>query len=470
MSESEARFHVLRQSADPAAAAALEALVRDGADADLNRVNALEFAQSRGLPVEKALGAFLHAARLGLFEMQWNILCPGCGGVLNTNATLRTVHQHDYMCAICAAGYEPTLDEMVEVSFTVSPRVRKIAAHSPHALPIWEYLRQMYWASGLVLPEGAEFEAAMQRVVLDWVELGPGEKGSMSVQLPEGFIILFEPVAHSALFLQVEGEPTRERQELGVVFNRVQAPTGKHVLRPGPLRLALENRTEGRVLPQLYIAGDELHHMLGRRREFLTAKRLLTHQTFRDLFGAETLAVDQRLRITSMAFVFTDLKASTELYERVGDLAAYDLVKAHFAVLGEVVAQESGAVVKTIGDAVMASFPTPEHGVAAVLRMREAMRRLNDERGREDLQLKIGIHEGPCLAVTLNDRLDYFGQTVNIAARVQGLATSHAAYATEPVVRHPGAARLLAQAGLQPRPRTCTLRGISQDYTVYEIP
>src|ERR1700732_795603 len=93
-------------------------------------------------------------------------------------------------------------------------------------------------------------------------------------------------------------------------------------------------------------------------------------------------------------FLFTDLKGSTELDERVGDLIAFDLVNAHFRVLQEIVAGEAGAVVKTIGDAVMATFPTPDRAVAAALRMREAMRAFNDVRSREDLLLKIGIHEG----------------------------------------------------------------------------
>src|SRR5919205_1440037 len=99
-----------------------------------------------------------------------------------------------------------------------------------------------------------------------------------------------------------------------------------------------------------------------------------------------------------------------------------------------IVAAEAGAVVKTIGDAVMATFPTPERAVAAALRMRQAMRAFNAEHGEEDLLLKIGIHEGPCLAVVLNERQDYFGQTVNIAARVQGLAESQAIFATGSVV------------------------------------
>jgi class 3 adenylate cyclase len=139
-------------------------------------------------------------------------------------------------------------------------------------------------------------------------------------------------------------------------------------------------------------------------------------------------------------------------------------------VLHEVVASEAGAVVKTIGDAVMATFATPDRALAAALKMREAMRKLNAERNREDLLLKIGMHEGPCLAVMLNDRLDYFGQTVNIAARVQGLAMSRSIFATKPVVAHEEAARLLGAAGLTPVPQRALLRGIADQLTVYEIP
>ena len=218
------------------------------------------------------------------------------------------------------------------------------------------------------------------------------------------------------------------------MFNKVQAPTGKVEMRPGPLRLVLDNRTDVRVLPAVWIAGQGMHDLLGKRKRFLTAKRLLTNQTFRDIYRTDALDVDQRLKITSLTFLFTDLKGSTDLYERVGDLVAYDMVRAHFRVLHEVVASEAGAVVKTIGDAVMATFATPDRAVAAALRMRDAMRTLNAEGRHEDLLLKIGMHEGPCLAVMLNDRLDYFGQTVNIAARVQGLAVSRSIFATKPVV------------------------------------
>jgi len=466
--EAEALFATLRQSSDPATADAIEALVRDAPDAALCRVNTLAFAARCGLDEEQVIAAFLHAARLGVFELSWNVLCPGCGGVLREGTTVNTVGHDDYICALCARGYAPSLDEMVEVTFTISRRIRRIAAHSPDELPFAEYFRQIFWASAMNIPE--DLAPIIDEITLDTLELPAGEKAQLSLQIPAEFLILFEPVTHAAQFIDVKGEPTRERQSLSVVFTGLPAATTTIEMRPGPLRLSLENRTDQRILPGIWIAGDQLHDLLGFRRPFLTAKRLLTNQTFRDLYGTDTLDPDQRLKITSLTFLFTDLKGSTALYERVGDLAAFDLVRAHFHVLNEIVATETGAVVKTIGDAVMATFHSPEHAVAAALRMREAMQALNAERGSEDLLLKIGIHEGPCLAVVLNDRQDFFGQTVNIAARVQGLAQSRAIFATGPVVENPQSSSLLAAKGLMPVAQQRELRGITDAYAVYEIP
>jgi class 3 adenylate cyclase len=467
-SETKALFDVLRQSADPGAAAAIEQLVRDGSDRDLCRVNVIDFSQATGVDEERAVAAFLHAARLGIFDLSWSMLCPGCGGVLDASATLKSFDHAKYDCALCSAGYEPTLDEMVEVTFTVNPRVRQIAAHEPDRLPIIEYYRQVFWGSGIDLPEA--LEARIDEFSIEALELPPGEKALISLQLPAEFIIIFDPVSHGVQFIDVQGEPTKERQTLAVVFNDSHPPSGKVEMRPGPLRLSLENRTARRLLPGVWIANHVLHEMLGRRKPFLTAKRLLTNQTFRDIYRTDTLDVDQRLKITSLTFLFTDLKGSTELYERVGDLVAYDLVRQHFRVLHEIVASEAGAVVKTIGDAVMATFPTPDRALAAALRMRDAMQKINAERGSEDLLLKIGIHEGPCLAVTFNDRQDYFGQTVNMAARVQGLATSRAIFATGSIVGDRRAVKLLEASGLVPVEQRAALRGITDDALVYEIP
>src|SRR6202048_790187 len=183
MSEAGNLFTVLRQSADPGAAGAIEELVRDAPDRALCRVNVLDFAAKTDIDEERAIAAFLHAARLGLFELSWNVLCPGCGGVLDTSSTLKSVKHEDYVCALCAAGYQPNLDEMVEVTFTLSRRVRKIAAHEPDDLPFFEYMRQIFWASGMNIPE--DLERIGQEITLDTIELPAGEKAQLSLQLPQ---------------------------------------------------------------------------------------------------------------------------------------------------------------------------------------------------------------------------------------------------------------------------------------------
>jgi class 3 adenylate cyclase len=469
MSESQTLLAALRQSADAAAVSAIEQLIREAPDYRLSRINALDFAAKTGLDEERVIAAFLHAARVGLFELSWNVLCPGCGGVLDAGASLKTVDKSEYACALCAAGYEPTLDEMVEVTFTVSPRVRRIAAHEPNSLPPLEYYRQIFWSSGRNVADDA-FEEVIDEITLDLLELPAGEKALLSLTLPAEFVIVFDPVTHTAQFIDVKGEPTRERQSLAILFNKAHAHTTTVTMQPGPLRLTLENRTDVRVVPGVFVAGQTMHDVLGKRRPFLTAKRLLTNQTFREIYRTSTLDIDQRLKITSLTFLFTDLKGSTELYERVGDLVAFDLVRAHFRILTEIIAAESGAVVKTIGDAVMATFPTPDRALAAALRIREAMRALNEKNHSEDLLLKIGLHEGPCLAVTLNDHQDYFGQTVNIASRVQGLAVSRSILATGSVVDHPRASELLETDGIKPTLRRQAVRGIADALAVYEIP
>ena len=475
MSEAENLFAVLRQSAEPEAADAIEKLVQDAPDRALCRINVLDFAARTGLDEERVIAAFLHAARLGIFELSWNVLCPGCGGVLDTSTTLKSVDKDEYACAWCAAGYTPTLDEIVEVTFTVSRRVRRIAAHDPDELPFNEYFRQVFWGSGIDVPDNFEDPAPGNRPRVGRAAAG---RQSVAVAATAGGVRdrhrpgdAWHPVPRRQGRADARAPEPDDRFRQAAPADRTPSSCG-----PAVASVAGQPYRDTRVLPGLWVANDKLHELLGRRKPFLTAKRLLTNQVFRDLYGTNTIDAEQRLKITSLTFLFTDLKGSTELYERVGDLVAFDLVRAHFKVLNEIVAAEAGAVVKTIGDAVMATFSTPDRAVAAALRMREAMRHLgnggNGHNGHngEDLLLKIGIHEGPCLAVVLNDRQDYFGQTVNIAARVQALANSRSILATGSVVAYPQTSNLLKTRGLDPVAQSRALRGIADEVAVYEIP
>src|SRR6202048_4465620 len=238
MNQAETLFVALRQSADDDVVDMLEHMVLDAPHHALNKINALDLAASEGIDEERVIAALLNAVGLGIFEMSWNVMCPSCAGVISANKSLKTLDRDQYHCAFCAAGYETTLDNLVEVTFTVSPRVRKIAAHDPDALPTAEYYRQIFWTSAIDLP--ADLEKLLREVTLASIDLPPGERAILSLRLPEGTLIVFDPVTHTAQFLDVRGEETSERQNLSMIFKNVQVPVETLAFRPGPLRLALE--------------------------------------------------------------------------------------------------------------------------------------------------------------------------------------------------------------------------------------
>src|SRR5213082_3308944 len=273
--ETDTLLSALRQSAKPEPVSAIENLIQHGPDGELCRINALAFAARHKLDEEDVIATFLHGARLGIFDMSWNILCPACGGVLDSGATLKTVKQAEYTCVLCAIGCEPTLDEIVEVTFTISLRVRKIAAHDPGTLPWIEYYRQIFCSSGVDLPNDEALAKWIKETTLDAIELSAGEKVVLSLRLSEGEVDMFDPVLHMSQHLEVKGEPAGQSQSLSFVMTRDHAPSGTVQMRPGPLRITLENRLNVRTLPAIWIVSDKVHELVSKRRPFLTAKRLL---------------------------------------------------------------------------------------------------------------------------------------------------------------------------------------------------
>ena len=199
---------------------------------------------------------------------------------------------------------------------------------------------------------------------------------------------------------------------------------------------------------------------------FLSGKMILTTQTFRDLFRSEVVSSSEGIGVQDITFLFTDLKGSTDLYDRIGDLKAYYLVRQHFDTLGRVITRNSGAIVKTIGDAVMATFMNPVDAVKTAIEILQDIKEFNSNIS-DDLNLKIGIHRGPSIVVTLNDRLDYFGQTVNITARVQGLAGANEIYVSSDAHNYPGIDEVLKEYDVSSE--QANLKGVSDQLNVSKV-
>ena len=238
----------------------------------------------------------------------------------------------------------------------------------------------------------------------------------------------------------------------------------------GPVRVRVHSNVETKMPVGIGFLGDDEdeHPELSMRIDpFLTGKRVLTNQTFRNLFKAETVEVGTGMELKSLTVLFTDLQASTSMYVRVGDMNALGIVRRHFEVLEAAVAKHRGAVVKTIGDAVMAVFAEPDQSMAAAAEMIETVRRAVAH--GEDLILKIGMHQGPCVAIQSNNQIDYFGRTVNIAARVQALAEGGQIVCSENVWNSPGVQRVIEERKLSSRREVARLKGIEARYPVRRI-
>jgi len=496
------------RSWSPRVVSKLEHHVRAAPDEQLFRLNPLTWASERGVDEYEAIDLFLHSAKAGLFEMDWNVICPCCSKVLRS---LRELHglQARNTCPVCFRREQSTLDDYVQVTFTISRAIRAIRFHEPETLSLDEFCFTYLFepsaiSAGTMRPR--DVMDAFSRHLSTFV---PGEKLTVETTAEPGVLSCVDLIGQASFGLLAQGEPAPEVQHIAVkltdsgfdvplppidpsefqVGSRFYAGTFYGV-RPGPLTIEFEHQSSRQTaLAVIYFpifgvmsdialpdggtmpAGFSASVAPG--IEFasppLTAKRLFATQTFHDLFRSDTFAESQGFSVRDVTILFTDLKGSTQLYQREGDLNAYALVREHYGILSRAVTSQHGAIIKTIGDAIMATFNRPAEAVAAGLEMLREVPRMNQSAAHGDLILKVGVHRGAAISVTLNDRVDYFGQTVNIASRVQGSADGGEMLLTEEIFNADGVVELLEGEGWSVVSARVPLRGIEEPATVHRV-
>lgn len=437
----------------------------------LFRTSPLHFAADAGVPENEAVDLFLRATHAGILEFTWGLLCPWCGAFLTTPAALRSLSR-ERDCQMCRVSVR-TEDDTMEVAFSVAPAVRRIRFHQPDSLDLQKDLLALMFSQSRTVPEN--IRQLLSESVLESISLPPGGVHRFTQRLEAGRIyFLAAPIHHVYCKLEVSADEGVSSVDAELMDGRMLPGLVK--VRAGEVSLTIHNRTPdaARVaLVKFWFTSSQLSCDIpsmvrgATMRRYFSGKRLVTHQTFRELFRAESIPSEGGLEFKSMTVLFTDLKGSTELYERIGDMRAYGLVREHFGVLKELIAERGGSMVKTIGDAVMASFAEPTPALEAATAMTREVRRVSREGAQ--LQLKVGLHTGPCIAVELNERLDYFGQTVNVAARVQGVAGADEIAITEPVYAAPGAQDIIRAAELSATRERALLKGVEGETTVYRL-
>jgi class 3 adenylate cyclase len=447
----------------------LESHIRSADDEAVYRVNPFSFAKDKNAAELEVVDLFLHATACGLFRMDWTLFCPQCCCVVESLRSLRGVHNH-YNCSFCQVGYETALDEYVSVAFTVEPDVRAIAFHQPGQLRAWDHFIKVGNTRDGVLPDGKLFRDAKEELGKAIEYLPPGEITRIEVEVGEGLVMAASTEGKLGMLLTVAGPPAAEPQLKRARYDGQTTNFSTGEAAPGKIVFEIENATSQRGIFVIALVppGVDLGSIPLSFVPFLTGKRLLTTQTFRELFRAEVINGREGIGVRDITLLFTDLKESTALYDRIGDLNAFALVQQHFDRLQEVTVRNNGAIIKTIGDAVMAAFLTPADAVTAALAMRAEIADFNRGKQDRELILKVGIHSGAAIAVTLNDRLDYFGQTVNIAARVQGLAEADEIYLSADVHDGPGVGAVLDAFKIESSMRK--LKGVQDDLRLFCVP
>ncbi len=454
------------RSWSPRVIAKLEGLIRSGDDYSLFRINPLKLGSEKNISEQEAIDLFLYGAKIGLFDLNWHLLCPICGDVLESFSTLRTLHC-DYHCELCQEDFEAVLDDYIEITFTISQPIRDIIFNNPETLSIEDYFFKYVFSQGTIIQDGPNFVDLLKNLTKILTYLEPKEKKEYELEIPPGFLRGCDRLNRAELLFNFSGKAKKEIQKLSIKIVDGGFETNGGELTPGKFVVDLQNLTNKRGAVLFFHHPHEFSHETLQFEPYFSGIKLLNTQTFRDLFRSEIIQGTEGIGVKDITILFTDLKGSTALYDRVGDLKAFALVRQHFDCLGKVVNNHSGAIVKTIGDAIMATFLVPIDAVKAAISMLEEIENFNQGHQSKNIILKIGIHKGPSIAVTLNERLDYFGQTVNIASRVQKLADAEEIYITQDVYAYPGVKELLK--GIEIDLGRAKLKGVQEETQVYKI-
>ncbi|WP_301108117.1 adenylate/guanylate cyclase domain-containing protein [Sporosarcina sp.] len=361
---------------------ALADTIRYGSDDEVTDIQPYRWADSHSFDRFETVELFLFANAAGLLDYDWNLMCPNCRVPKGKASVLKqmtnTVH-----CELCGVDYELDFDRYVQMKFHVNAAIRETSQEifcingpieSPHILGQFRIpahsKKTIHWP---IVKESLRCRVLKYNVIAD-IDETICESAAITYT-SEGFV---QPLIQQAKQYEIANETDVE------------------------IVLVIEKQDWDSYA--------------------LTAREVTSLQLFRDLLGTEVLAPGLQIGVGHMAILFTDLKNSTQLYERIGDAMAYTDVQKHFDYLLKHIKEHKGTVVKTIGDSVMAAFASDLDAFEAAIAIQRSMDQLN-EKLTQSVQVKIGFHTGAVIAVNANDLLDYFGRTVNKAARIQNQST-----------------------------------------------
>ena len=423
---------VIRQGTDTALLARLEDFLERADELSIQRIRPYTLADRWQVGRRAVLEMFLRATRAGILDMSWDLLCPSCRGTTEGHTNLGDVRSNSH-CNTCQIDFSVNFDHNIEVIFRPNPSVRTVdfeaafCAGSPQLQPHVVMSQPVSALHSLPVP----IELERGRYTLR----ASGVPGSIS------------------LFADSDGAPQPDLR-----VSHFGWPPDQHSVSLQPT-LNLVNATDEETTFQL--------ERTAWSDESSTAADVTALQVFRDLFASEVVRPGEEISIGSVTLMFTDLRDSTRMYRQIGDASAFGRVREHFEILEKAIAAQGGAIVKTMGDAVMATFRQPVDALKSVWNAQEEIAK----HGEPMLWLKAGLHKGPCIVVNLNDRLDYFGSTVNIAARLPNFSKGGELIFSETFYQDPEIQNFLAE-NVSTNALQCftdDVKGFDEPFTMWKV-
>tara|TARA_R110002096_G_scaffold329006_6_gene523091 strand:+ start:57925 stop:59772 length:1848 start_codon:yes stop_codon:yes gene_type:complete len=358
--------------------------LRKADDAELRAIHPYKLAEYWGEKKYSVLNVFLHAAKLDLLDFQWDISCPNCKALTHSFRKMTDTHDNLH-CEECNISYNIDFNKNIHLVFTPNPLIRKLSA-------------KKYCFGG---PQNTPYRATQHFLKI-------GEKQYLNVRLEEGTYI-FKTYQHDGVLkLHVR----EDGPETITLYIKDDDFSGQEAVISTKPNLTIINHSSQKVV--CYLEKENW------KQEAIYASEVTSSHDFRTLFAKEILNDGEKILATNVSILFTDLMNSTDLYVQEGDEFAIGQLMSHFKIIQQIVAEERGGIVKTIGDSVMAVFREPVSALKAVERIQQIF---SSSTGMGDaFKLKAGIHLGDCTTVNLNDRIDYFGTSVNIASRLVDVA------------------------------------------------
>lgn len=432
------------------------------------QIHPIIFAEKHNIELVFLLDVLIFGTKLGLFEVSFRQICPGCGGAEFTVPSLEKISSVGHHCTICQVHIDVVLDEQIEVIFTLAKEFQSKEANSYKNA---DTFRSHFFSPSL---ERSRELLSYSKERLVRVEILPPKTKTQITFSPLTGAKLYRLLSvknHSQVSLSVDKDKGLQKLAIEVRENGFSLESA--LISEKEIQLNVTNMTsEYYPLTVIKTDFDVLHKILkdhpNTMRQFFSAKDLINLQTFREHFRFETLSSEFCLPIRNMTVLFTDIKGSAELYEEKGDPLAYLLVRKHLQNLTEQTRNQMGCVVKTLGDSVMATFSKPKDAILAALAMQEIT--YQTTHNRDGIRgLKIGIHEGEVLVVNAESKLDFFGQTINLAARLKDQAQTGDICLTPRVLSGEGVREILTERKWLTESFQSQIKGFSEPLTLERV-